>query len=195
MKKSLGAKPMAFPTPVWVIGTYDKEGRPNVMTVAWGGVCCSKPPSVTISLRKATYSYQSILDRKAYTVNIPSEQFAVEADYFGSVSARDEDKFAATGLTPIRSDHVDAPYVAEFPCVLECKVTHIHEIGMHTQFIGEIINIMADEAILGKNGLPDVGKLKPFTYAPQVGTYFALGQDLGKAYNIGKKFRTKPTTD
>ena len=195
MKKSLGAKPLAFPTPVWVIGTYDKEGRPNVMTVAWGGVCCSKPASVTISLRKATYSYQSIMDRKAYTVNIPSEEYSAEADYFGTASGRDEDKFAATGLTPIRSDVVDAPYVSEFPCIMECKVSHIHDIGLHTQFIGEIMNIRADEAILGDNGLPDVQKLRPVTYVPQAGSYFGLGELLGKAYDIGGKFRKVETED
>ena len=68
MKKSLGPKTLIYPTPVWVVGTYDKEGKPNVMTIAWGGICCSKPPCVAISLRKATYSYGNIVERKAFTL-------------------------------------------------------------------------------------------------------------------------------
>ena len=56
MKKSLGAKALVFTTPTWIIGTYDKNGKPNGATVAWGGIVCSKPPCVGISLRKATYS-------------------------------------------------------------------------------------------------------------------------------------------
>ncbi len=86
MKKSIGAKALAFPTPVWVIGTYDLEGNPNAMTVAWGGICSSIPPCVAISVRKATYTYAGLMERKAFTVNVPSESFAKEADYFGTYS-------------------------------------------------------------------------------------------------------------
>ena len=63
MKKSLGAKPLLNPTPVLIVGTYDDAEKPNAMAVAWGGICCSKPPCVAVSLRKATYSYSSIVDR------------------------------------------------------------------------------------------------------------------------------------
>ncbi len=73
MKQSVGAKTLATPTPVWLVGTYDAEGKPNIMTVAWGGICCSTPPCVTVSLRRATYSYAAIEARKAFTVSIPSE--------------------------------------------------------------------------------------------------------------------------
>ena len=135
MKKSLGPKTLLYPIPVWVVGTYDQEEKPNVMTIAWGGICCSKPPCVAISLRKATYSYGNILERKAFTVNIPSEAHAIEADYIGLVSGRNEDKFTATGLTPVKSEIVDAPYLKEFSLILECKVIHVLEIGLHTQFV------------------------------------------------------------
>ncbi len=54
MKKSLGPRTLAFPTPVWAVGTYDANGKPNVMTAAWGSICCSKPPCLAVSLRKAT---------------------------------------------------------------------------------------------------------------------------------------------
>ena len=98
MKKSIGAKTLVFPTPVLIVGTYDGEHRPNVMSVAWGGICCSQPPCVSVSLRKATYSCGSIVGRRAFTVNIPSEDQVKEADYFGIASGREEDKFERTGL-------------------------------------------------------------------------------------------------
>jgi hypothetical protein len=44
MKKSMGAKTVVYPTPVFVVGTYDGQGKANVMTAAWGGICCSRPP-------------------------------------------------------------------------------------------------------------------------------------------------------
>ena len=83
MKKSLGAKTILYPTPVFIVGTYDKEGKPNVMTAAWGGIACSVPPCVAVSLRKPTYSYGSIVEQKAFTISLPSEDYVKEADYFG----------------------------------------------------------------------------------------------------------------
>ena len=103
MKKSLGPGTWLYPTPVFVVGTYDAAGKPNVMTVAWGGICCSKPPCVAISVRKATYTYGNLMERRAFTISLPSEDQVVPADYFGVASGRDTDKFAAAGLTPVRA--------------------------------------------------------------------------------------------
>lgn len=187
MKKSLGAKTLVYPVPVWVVGTYDKERKPNVMTIAWGGICCSSPPCVAISLRKATYSYGNIVGRKAFTINVPSEKYVKEADYFGTVSGRDADKLAESGLTSVESDLVDAPYVKEFPLVMECKLIHTIEIGLHTEFIGEIMDVKADETVLGKNGAIDVEKLKPVIFAPDIAGYYGVGKHIGKAFSIGKR--------
>jgi flavin reductase (DIM6/NTAB) family NADH-FMN oxidoreductase RutF len=191
MKKSLGAKTLIFPTPVWCVGSYDLDGKPNVMTIAWGGICCSKPPCVTISLRKATYTFDAIMQRKAYTLSVPSEQYAREADYFGMASGRNADKFAATGLTPVRSDLVDAPYIREFPMVLECRLVHTFELGLHTQFVGEILDVKVDEAMLDGQGLPDARKIGPVVFAPEVSQYFGLGKSLGEAFSIGKAVSRK----
>ena len=180
MKKSLGAKTIIFPLPVWVIGTYDKETKPNVSTIAWGGICCSQPPCVAISLRKATYSYGNIVEKKAFTVNVPSEKFVKEADYFGTVSGRNVDKFSESGLTSVKSDFVDAPYIKEFHLVLECKLIHTIELGLHTQFIGEIMDVKADEFVLGEKGITDIEKIRPIIFAPDGAGYYGIGKSLGE---------------
>ncbi|MBN1394139.1 MAG: flavin reductase family protein [Pirellulales bacterium] len=186
MKKLLGAKTILYPTPVLVVGTFDKDDKPNVMTAAWGGICCSAPPCVAVSLRKAAYSYGNIVERKAFTVSVPSEKYAKEADHFGIATGKTEDKFAATGLTPVRSELVDAPYVKEFPLVLECRLAHTIELGLHTQFVGEIIDVKADEEVLDASGVPDLEKLRPMLFAPEVRCYYGVGRPLGKAFSIGK---------
>lgn len=186
MKKSLGAKTIIYPVPVWIVGSYDKDGRPNAMTIAWGGLCCSKPPCVAIALRKATYTYGNVMEKKAFTLNVPSEQYAKEADYFGIVSGKNVDKFSATNLTPVRSELVDAPFILEFPLVLECKVVHTFEIGLHTQFIGEILDVKSEESMLGENGLPDIRKIKPILFVPDARTYHKAGEYIGDAFSIGK---------
>jgi len=191
MKNSLGAKTIVPTTPVWVVGTYDQEGKPNVMTAAWGGICCSQPPCIYVSLRKATYTYSNIVERKAFTVSIPSETYAKEADYFGITSGKTVDKFSATGLTPVRSDLVDAPYVKEFPMVIECKVIKIIEIGLHTEFIGEIMDVKADSVVLNEKNLPDIEKVKPIILNPADMTYHKVGNRIGQAFSIGKETLTK----
>jgi len=189
MKKSIGAKTLVYPTPAFVIGTYDEAHKPNVMTAAWAGICCSRPPCVNVSLRKARYSYENIVARKAFTVNVPSENHVRETDYFGIASGRSQDKFAASGLTPVKSELVDAPFIKEFPFVLECKLLHTLEIGVHVQFVGEIIDIKADADLLNDKDVPDVDKVKPILFAPEMKAYYGIGEFLGKAFSIGKDLR------
>jgi len=191
VKQSLGAKTLIYPTPVLVVGSYHAAGRPNVMTAAWGGIACSKPPCVSVSLRAATATHGNIIARKAFTISLPSGAQAAAADYFGLVSGRDADKFAATGLTPVAAEFVDAPCVAEFPLVVECEVVQVHELGLHTQFIGEIKDVKIDEDCLDADGHIDVGKLDPIAHAFEAGGYFALGALIGPALSIGKAFIAK----
>jgi len=191
VKTSLGAKTLAYPTPVFIVGTYDAQGKPNAMAVAWGGICCSKPPCLAISVRKATYTYGNLVERRAFTVSIPSQEHVVAADYFGIVSGRDVDKFAVAGLTPVRSDLVDAPYVGEFPLVLECKVVHVHELGLHTLFAGEILDVKAEDACLDAEGRLSAELVRPFSWAPADNAYYALGEKLGRGFSAGKALETK----
>ncbi|MFH1834146.1 MAG: flavin reductase family protein [bacterium] len=186
MKSSLGAKTILYPSPLFIVGTYDAEGRPNVMAVAWGGICCSKPPCVGISVRKATYTYGNLVERKAFTVSIPSRDHVAAADHFGVVSGRDEDKFAVTGLTPVRAELVDAPYVGEFPLVLECKVVQVGEFGSHTQFVGEILDVKAEESCLDEDGNLSAELVRPFIWALPDNEYYALGEKLGRGFSVGK---------
>ncbi len=187
MKKSLGARTLVYPTPVFVVGTYDADGKPNVMTASWGGICCSQPPCVAVSLRKATYTHGNIVARKAFTISIPSEAHVRAADYFGLVSGRDVDKFAAAKLTPVRSDLVDAPYVQEFPMVVECRLAHIFELGLHTQFVGEVVDVKVEAAALAGSGTADIKKVMPLVFAPDMQAYYGIGSFIARAFSVGEK--------
>ncbi len=187
MKKSLGAQTILYPTPALLVGSYGTEGKANIMTAAWAGICCSKPPCVAVSLRSATLTHGNVSERRAFSVNVPSEQYVKTVDHVGLVSGRDEDKFAATGLTAVASELVDAPYVNEFPLVLECKLLHVLEIGLHTQFVGEIMDVKAEESVLNEKGKPDPGKLRPIIFSPSIRQYHGLGELLGKAFSMGKE--------
>jgi flavin reductase (DIM6/NTAB) family NADH-FMN oxidoreductase RutF len=189
MKQSLGARTLLYTHPVVVIGTYDRNGRPNAMTAAWAGICCSNPPCVAVSLQKPRYTHGNIRDGKAFTVSIPPEKYVKEADYFGMVSGKETDKFAASGLTPVRGTTVNAPYVEEFPVVLECTLLHAFELGLHTQFVGEILDVKVEESVLGRDGKPDMGKVRPFIYDSARQEYYGIGKLLGKAFSAGRELK------
>lgn len=178
MKKSLGVKAELYPKPALVIGSYDKEGKPNMMTAAWVGICNSDPLSIAVSMRPATYSYGNVTASKSFTVNIPSSEMVKYVSYVGRFSGNDVDKFKETGLTAIRGEFVNAPYVKEFPIVIECELTAFHDLGSHRQFIGKVIDVKADKAILNAEGRVDINLLNPLIYAG--GSYYETGRLIEK---------------
>ena len=107
----------------------------------------------------------------------------------GIASGRDVDKFAAAGLTPVKSELVDAPYASEFPVVLECRLLYTIEIGLHTQFIGEIIDVKGDEQVLGEDGNLDILKIQPLIFDTSHKGYHGVGPCLGQAFSVGKQFQ------
>ncbi len=195
---SIGAHPFLLPAPVLLIGVYDEFDRPNLMTAAWGGICASQPPCVAVSLRRATWTHHAILERKAFTINLPSESQVAKADLAGTItgapsSHREEgemedklNKFERLQWTPLTADHVDAPYAAECPVVLEMALRHTLEIGSHTQFVGEVMDIKVEKSMLSTAGLPIPESIKPILFSPLTREYFGLGAFLGRAFSIGK---------
>jgi len=187
IRTALAPATVLHPHPVLLVGTFGADGRPNLMNAAWGGICCSHPPCVSVALREATLTYHNILHSEAFTVGIPSRRHVEAADYVGIVSGRDHDKVRETGLTPVRSEKVNAPFAAELPYSLECKLYQHHKLGSHTIFIGEILGVQADQELLGAKGLPDIEKTQPILYGGFGSNhYFAVGERLAKAFSAGK---------
>ncbi|MDR1588770.1 MAG: flavin reductase family protein [Oscillospiraceae bacterium] len=189
MKKSLGVRELAFPAPAFVIGTYDDRGEPNGITLAWCGIVSSGPAAIGISVRPGRYSYKSLLERRAFTVNFAPEKRLAETDYFGIVSGRDVNKFEKTGLTAVRGDFVDAPYIKEFPVNIECEVTHTLDLGAHTLFIGEVRDVKADESALDASGRIDIHAAGILTFDVTSGSYLLPGPAAGRAFSAGAKFK------
>jgi len=170
-KRSLGVKNLIYPEPAMVIGSYDKDGKPNIMTAAWFGVANSRPFKVAVSLRPATYSYHGITANMAFTVNVPNASLISYVKFAGKYSGSDMNKFEETGLTPVKSEFVNAPYVKEFPIVLECKVTEYHDLGSHRQFIGEVVDSKIDERLLDAEGYVNMDLFDPIIYGQ--GKYYS----------------------
>lgn len=187
IKRSLGALPLLYPLPVLLVGTYDADGKPNVMTAAWGGICASDPVSLTVSIRPERWTHDALLARKAFTVCIASRNMAASADYAGIASGRRFDKFPAAGFTPVRAEKVDAPYIAECPVILECSLSQTVRLGTHTMVIGAILDVKADEDCLDESGgHPDILKVSPLIYDSGSRCYYSIGRREAAAFSVGK---------
>ena len=85
----------------------------------------------------------------------------MEADYFGVASGNQEPrKFEKSGLTAEKSLIVDAPVINEFPLCLECRFIEYQENEFGVGVIGKVVNITADESVIGAKGgrrLPGAG--------------------------------------
>ncbi len=190
MKLFLPPQTILLPSPVLIIGTYGIDGKPNIMTAAWGGIASSKPPCISVSLREATLSYHNIQQTQAFTVNIPSEKYFKEADFVGMVSGRACNKFKKTRLNPEKSRLVNAPIVKEFPYALECNLIKQVDLGLHTMFIGEIVGMVADSEAVNPDKLPDIEKVRPILFG-SFGSmaYYNIGDKLGEAFSIGNQLQ------
>jgi len=188
-KISLGPQPLLYPEPALLVCTYDAEGKANAMVAAWGGICSSEPLCLSVSVRPMRWTHDPLLERKAFTVGIPSASMLAAADYLGIASGRRYDKLSAAGLTSVRSEKVDAPYIAECPVVLECKLRETLTVGSHVLMIGEIVDVMADKACMadGKD-YPDIAKVAPLIYDSGSKAYYGVGKKLGEAFSAGKAF-------
>ncbi len=182
MRKNFGAKTLCYPMPVFIIGTYNADGTPNAMNAAWGGI--SEEQEISICVDSSHKTGENLLARKAFTVSMATAEYVTACDYVGLVSGNKEpDKFAKAGFHATKSQFVDAPLIDELPMALECEV-----ISYDTEtcrLVGRIVNVSADESVLGDNGKVDVKKLRPLTYDSMNHDYLVLGEKVGNAFQDG----------
>lgn len=181
MRKNFGAKPILYPQPVFIIGSYDKDGTPDAMNAAWGGI--SEENELSICLTSDHKTVKNILERKAFTVSMATADTLVPCDYVGIVSGNDvPDKLERAGFHTSKSGSVDAPLIDELPLCLECRL--ISYDSETCRMVGEIVNVCADESIL-TDGKVDPSKLRPITYDGMNHAYYVLGERVGDAFKAG----------
>ena len=186
MRKNFGAKPLCFPQPVFIIGTYGEDGTPDAMNAAWGGI--SEEDEVTVCVSAGHRTTKNFTARGAFTVSMATADQVTACDYVGIESGnRVPDKVARTGWTVLKSQFVDAPLFAELPMALECQVKSYDP--ETCRLVGRIVNVSADESVLGDNGMVDPDKLRPITFDPMNHTYRELGRVVAKAFDEGKKMK------
>ncbi|VYT32624.1 Flavoredoxin [Blautia glucerasea] len=180
---------MLYPLPVVMVSVSDKDGKDNIITVAWAGTICTNPPMVSISIRPERYSYHMIRETGEFVINLTTEELAFATDYCGVKSGRDVDKFKETKLTREKADKVRAPMIGEAPVNIECRVCKVEELGSHHMFLAEVVAVHADEAYMDEKNRFDLNRAKPIVYSH--GEYLGTGRKLGSfGYSVKKAKKT-----
>lgn len=187
MKKTLGTTPVVAPLPVLIVATYDEQGTPNAMNVAWGGQCGYHHVALNLSLNHKTT--ENLKHTKAFTLSIATIDTLVLSDYFGVVSGHKENKIEKAGIQVSRSRFVNAPIIEKYPLILECKVIEMQEALGEMHVVGEVVNVLADDTVLDGQGKVDLDKLQPISYDSTSHSYRMLGRIVGEAFKDGTKIK------
>ncbi len=164
-------------------GTLEK---PNIFTVAWTGILNTQPPVTYISVRPERYSHELISESGEFVINLTTEQLVKAVDYCGVKTGRKNDKFKEMGLTAEKSSRISAPFLAESPVNIECKVRETVNLGTHDMFIADIVGLDVAKELLDESGRLCLDKAKLLAYAH--GEYFGLGKKLGSfGYSVRKR--------
>ena len=171
------------PAALVTCGTMEK---PNVLTIGWTGIVCTRPPMTYISVRPERYSYTIIKESGEFVINLTSSAMVRETDFCGVRSGKDINKLEACGLHTTEASQVSAPLIEECPVSLECRVVEAKELGSHTMFLAEIVAVAADEKYIDSKGKLNLQQCGLAAYAH--GEYFALGRKLGDfGFSVRKK--------
>ena len=186
MRKNFGAEPWTYPQPVFILAAYGEDGTPNAMNAAWGGISDDRELSLCISVGHKTTA--DILARKAFTVSMATAEQVVACDYVGVESGNQvPNKLEKAGWHTTRSEFVDAPLIDELPMAVECRLVSYDPESC--RLVGEIVNVSADESVLGPDGTIDPDKLQPITFDPIHSAYRKLGEKVGDAFRDGLKLK------
>ena len=184
MRKNLGSKPYLCPQLVLIIGTYDKDGNPNAMNAAWGGMADYDKVMICMSSHKTT---DNIAINNEFTISIGDASHVCECDYVGIVSQKNEpNKMVKSKFTTSKAEFVNAPIINELPLCLECKLLKIIDEEL---YIAQIINVNADESILDEKGNVSLEKFIPIVYEPMTHGYYMVQGRVGNAFSDGNKLK------
>lgn len=177
---------MLYPLPVVMVSMQGRDGKKNIITIAWAGTVCTNPPMVSISIRPERYSYDIIRETGEFVINLTTRELAKATDYCGVRSGRDVDKFNDMHLTAMEGQVVKAPLIAESPVNIECKVVRVEELGSHHMFVAQVVAVTVDDAYMNDRGGFELAKADPLVYSH--GAYYLLDKKVGTfGYSVRKK--------
>ena len=187
-KKNIKKDLIMAPMPVLIIGTYDEKGVPNAMNAAWGVQSDYEQVTIYLAKHKTT---ENLKQKKSFTVAFATRETLPQSDYFGMESGRDLNKIEKAGFHTVKSEFVDAPVIEEYPVTIECTVAEMVEESDGYRLVGNVVNVIADDAVLNEKGHIDLGKMNIISYDSATHSYRLLGDIVGQAFHDGLTIKNK----
>ena len=183
----IGPQGFLYPMPMTLVGA-DLPSGPNFMPIAWINRVQMSPPRVAGGMNKQHATNAGIREHGEFSVNVPSVDLVAATDWCGLNSAgRGVDK--SLPFEVVRGTLEHAPMIAECPVCLECRVSQVVDLGSHELFVADIVATWTEERFLDDRGRPDITKVRPFTLTMPDNRYWALGEQVGDAWRIGRTFQ------
>lgn len=174
-----------YPMPMVLVGAM-VENKANFMAVGWVARVNFNPPMIAVSLGKTHYTNEGIHQQKTFSVNVPNRELIEKVDYCGLVSGRKVDKSQIFEV--FYGGLPNTPMVRECPLGMECRLVEAVDLPSNTLFIGQILGTYTEEKYL-TDGTPDMAKINPFTLTMPDNHYWGVGENVGKAWGMGRNFK------
>lgn len=196
MRKDFGAKTWLYPMPVMILAAYDAGGVPMAMNAGWVGVVADDTVAIGLGSHHKTTAH--ILQSRAFTLSPATAEQLTACDYVGVESGNQTaDKMERSGFHTRKAGCVNAPLIDELPLALECEVVRYDEQAQ--LLLGRVVNVSAEECILGENGRIDADKAGFLTLDPSSLRYRTVGPVVGQAFHDGlalsRKTQARPFDD
>lgn len=154
---------MLVPRPIAFVSSLDLEGTRNLAPFSFFTGCSANPPVICFVTahrsgpRPSKDTLTNILATQEFVVNIVSEHFAEKMNLASAEVAPEVDEFALAGLTPLASELVRPPRVAESHAHMECRLRQTVAIpnpegGANTVVFGDVLRFHVDEAVMVEGG-------------------------------------------
>lgn len=169
------------PRPIALVSTVDKEGHANVAPFSFFCGVGALPPTLLFcptlragqehATRKDTL--RNVEETGEFVVNVVSDALAEAANATAAEVPPDVDEFKLAGLTPLASEAVRAPRVAESPAHMECKLLQViytnKQPGGGVIVLGEIVRFhvredLIDDFRIDAAGLDAIGRMAGNTW-------------------------------
>ena len=148
------------PRPIALVSTIGENGIFNLAPFAGFSTICHKPSLIHINIghKRDGQKKDTLLNiefSKDFVINVVNEALAKAMKQSAADYPRDVDEFEKVGLTPVKSDLVKSPLVAESPVNMECQLVQILKYGDLPQessvVIGEVVRVHIQDELYVNN--------------------------------------------
>ena len=164
-----------IPRPIAFVSTVSASGVVNLAPFSYFNAIASEPPLIGIAISDRADdpkdTLRNIRETNEFVVNVVSESLLDAMVRTAGEWPRTTSEFGPAGLTPKPSERVRAPYVAESPLQLECRLHREVALGNSFLIVGEVLLARVRDEVLTDDRidpvkLAPVGRLGGELYAP-----------------------------